>query len=370
MIKKPPTNQSLTQQKIYAYQQARLTERALIAPDKLAAYDKETFDDVYAMSARLAVTMEKIAKRDASIAANKAIKEHEAWQADVYQPKIYMSDKLVVSVHGLDVHEKRLMALAVSKISLDFDSREPIKITQKEYESVFKYDHASKYGFRSLKSAAKSLFERKITWKDPALQEDFELHRWVSSVSYRSRNRQGANHTDEGAHVLLHVTQPIVEHLQKIDDAQYVIYNLLEFAKLETKYGQRLFELIKNFRRTGLLRMRVQDFCAVMEVPQSYLREDGFPNDFGNINNRVIKPAVRDIAKIFSVKVEPKRSSSSGTAFAYIDFKFKKELSESDERPTIKDLNAEVEAREKRITRKHKTRDRIRAAISAEKPAD
>lgn len=358
MITRPKLNQSLTQSKIFEYMQARLVARESISQEEQEDFDKTTFEDLHKMSSHLGLIENRIKNRKAAIELNKARKDHEDWRASVSQPIVCMSDKLVVSVHGLNLHEKRLMALAVSKIGLDFDSTKPIKVTEKEYEEIFNHSTDTKYAYRTLKQAACDIFERKIIWKDPEFQDDFELHRWVSSVKYKSRKKSSILHTDEGAHVLLHIPQPIVEHLQTIEDAQFVIYNLIEFAKLQTKYGQRLFENLKNFKRTGFWRVKIEDFCKVMEVPQSYLKTDGKPKDFGNINNRVIKPAIRDITKIFNVAVSPGRI---GKAVTYLDFTFKKE--EKDTKLSWNGIEGEVTARTRKIARQYKKREIIQEKL-------
>lgn len=361
MISKPKLNQSLTKSGIFKYQEERQAERESIPAKERTAYDEVTFNDVHKMSMHLGVIKNEIAKRDAAITHNKALKDHKDWKASISQPIVCMSDKLVVSAHGLDLHEKRLMALAISKINLEFDSLKPIKVTEKEYEEIFNHSENSKYAYRTLKQAAIDIFERKIVWKDPYLQEDFELHRWVSSVKYKSRKRSNDKlRTEEDAHVLLYIPQSIVEHLQSIEDVQFVIYNLLEFAKLQTKYGQRLFENLKNFKRTGFWRVKIEDFCRVMEVPQGYLREDGKPKDFGNINNRVIKPAIRDIAKVFNVAVTHGRL---GKTITYIDFTFKKEGAQPEKKLSMKEIQGEVDARERKITRQYKARARINNSV-------
>lgn len=357
MINKPKLNRSLTEDNIFNYQKARQAERESIPHEELKGYDDVTQNHSHAMSKYLGATMSNNAKLNALIAYSKALKEHKVWKSSFSQPFVFMSNALVVSTHGLDLHEKRLMALAMSKIILGFNYLKPIKVTEKEYKEIFNHSHDSKYSYRTLKQAAINIAKSKIVWKDPFLQEDLDLHRWVSSIEYHSGTKASEKlHTGDGAHVIIYISQPLVEHLQSMDDGEFTTFKLLDFAKLQTKYGQRLFENLKRFISTGFLRVKIVDFCRIMEVSAGYLRDDGKPKDFGNINNRVIKPAINDLSKLINVVVTP---GKSGKAVSYIDFTFKKEGAKP-KKPSMKEMHSEREAKYKKVTSQYKTRNRLR----------
>lgn len=355
MAIKPKLNQSLTEHSIFKYYNDRQSKRDTIPEVDRVSYDLETQDNFLKLSMHLGVIKDGIAKRSVAISNHKAMKELEAIKASRAIPIVVMSHALVTSVHELEFHEKRLMSLAFSKINPEYNPEynylKPIKVTVKEYCEVYKTDQ--NYAYRKLKQAAESILTRRIIWKNKALNAEVALQRWVTSIEYRSRKKSGVSaQSEDDAHVLLFIPEAIVEQLQFIRGTRYVIYPLHEFAKLESEYGQRLYENLKNFRNTGFRRFGTEDFCRIMEVPASYLREDGKPKDFGNIKNRVIKPAILDIKKIFSVNLA---LGKRGSAVTYIDFTFKKEGAETKKKPSNKQLQKEIDLKD--IKNAHRLND-------------
>jgi len=97
---------------------------------------------------------------------------------------VAMSNALVQSGYALTLNEKRLVALAASKI----DSRKPMKspsirVTAAEFEKT--YDVAQKVSFRDLRAAGRGLFDRKITFIEQGKKGQIITDiRWVNKAKY------------------------------------------------------------------------------------------------------------------------------------------------------------------------------------------
>lgn len=236
-------------------------------------------------------------------------------------PLVHMSHDLVNAAHNLERHEKQLMALAASRIDEDFDSRTVIRITAREFAETFLKDHTDKkYAFRALKEATEHLFDRKITWKDPENNKKGQ-RRWIQEMSYHSDTPTEHDwhvHTIEEAHVEIMMSEFIVDHLKK-NGAQggYLFYRLMAFARLKTRYGQRLFEQLMKFANTGWLEISVADLRRVLEIPDSYFYPDGRILDSNTFKKKVLDPAIKDIAQNFNVNYVPIKKGRSISKFRF-----------------------------------------------------
>ena len=200
---------------------------------------------------------------------------------------VTMSNALVRAGHGLTLSEKRIVATAVSKL----DSRGPVpapgdvprtKITAAEYAEMFDVDPDTAY--RQLRSAAKQLYQRSITYYEPAysrkgkpIEPTMVQMRWVGSVKY---------HKGEGW-VELHWWPATMHSLMGLRK-NFTSYQLQQTAALRSAYSWKLLELLMRFESTGKAEYTIEDFRASMDAPPSMI-------DFGQCKRRIIEPAVREL---------------------------------------------------------------------------
>lgn len=71
---------------------------------------------------------------------------------------------------------------------------------------------------------------------------------------------------------------------------KFTSYRLSQAAGLRSLYSWRMLELMMQFKSTGLVRMSIEDFWYSVEAPASCRK------DFFNLRNRVIEPAVKELA--------------------------------------------------------------------------
>lgn len=220
-------------------------------------------------------------------------------------PRVSMSNALARSAQGLSLHEKRLLALCISKL----DSGRhwtPEKLTAKisvtEYQQVFEIPH-DKNVYRDLAEACKSLEERMIVFFDER-DKDVEHHvRWVGRASY-------AKQKGWVEVVFFHELAP---HLFKLK-RQFTTYHLKQATALRTVYAWRLLELLMQFASTGKLRIGLEAFWHAMEAPESCR------TSFKDLRRRVVEPAVKELKDRESLAIswKPRKTGRKVTSLEFL----------------------------------------------------
>lgn len=199
---------------------------------------------------------------------------------------INMSNALTRAAHGLNLAEKRIVMNAASKL----DSRRVLKPGEVPITKISAEEYAETFGvskdvaYVALKAAAKKLYERSITFYEPAWKrngdplEPTKVHmRWVGSVKY---------HDKEGW-CELHWWPAVLPHLTGLG-GHFTKYRLQQVSALRSGYSWNLLKLLMRFRSTGWADYTIEDFRVSMEIPESM-------SDFGQIRRRVIDPAMKEL---------------------------------------------------------------------------
>ena len=202
---------------------------------------------------------------------------------------VTMNNALTRAGHGLTLSEKRIVALAISKLDsrrIPADLLRPpvTKVTAAEYVELFGVNPDTAYD--QLKSAAKQLYDRSIAFFEPAhkrrgrpLKQAKTTMRWVGQATY---------HEGEGW-IELHWWTELLPYLTGLQK-QFTSYQLQQTTALRSIYSWRLLELLTHFEATGWAEYSVEDFRASMEAPPSL-------SDFGQLKRRIIEPAVKELVQ-------------------------------------------------------------------------
>lgn len=221
-------------------------------------------------------------------------------------PRVSMSNALARSAQGLSLHEKRLLALCISKLDSGrhwTPEKLTVRVTVKEYKDIFEIA-SDKHVYSDLKSACNDLEERLIVFFDER-DADIEHHvRWVGRATY-------ARAKGWIEIVFFHELAP---HLFKLRQ-QFTTYHLKQATALRTVYSWRLLELLMQFASTGRLRISLENFWHAMEAPDSCRKS------FKDLRRRVIEPAVKELKARESMIVTwtPKKTGRKVTS---LDFSF------------------------------------------------
>lgn len=213
--------------------------------------------------------------------------------ADIDRPvgerKVTMSNALTRAGHGLTLAEKRVIAWGVATL----DSKKILKpgevpttrISAMEFAAEFKIDNNTAYD--QLQAAAKSLYNRSITFYEPAHKRNGKplpptkvQMRWVGKARYQA---------GEGWIELAWWPEllPQLTGLQK----QFTSYQLQQASALRSIYSWRLLELLTRFKSTGRAEYTIEDFAASMEATEKQR------SDFAALRRKMIEPAVKELTE-------------------------------------------------------------------------
>ena len=199
---------------------------------------------------------------------------------------VAMSNALVQSGYALTLNEKRLVALAASKI----DSRKPmespsIRVTASEFEKT--YGIAQKVSFRDLRAAGRGLFARKITFIEQGKKGQIITDiRWVNKAKY---------YEGEGW-IELQFYDELLPHLTKLTK-RFTTYKLEQAKALKKMYSWRILELMMMHKSHGHFEMNLDEFIKTLELPKSY-------QAFGEMRRKVLEPAMKELSKNSGYHVE------------------------------------------------------------------
>lgn len=216
---------------------------------------------------------------------------------------VSMSNRLARSAQGLNLAEKRLVALglagtdsvALKGLSQAVNGGWKMRISAMEYADTFAVSPTTAY--EQLKAAAEKLFERYVRYEVKGRRGKLEekKFRWVS----------GANYAPGDGYVELNFSPEIAPHLLGLRK-QFTTYKLQHAAAFDSVYAWRLFEVLKSWQSTGFYKTTIEEFWEQMEVPPSCKK------DFKALRTRVLIPAISSIEAKTSLLIEwtPVRSGS------------------------------------------------------------
>ncbi|MCM2973787.1 replication initiation protein [Larsenimonas suaedae] len=227
-------------------------------------------------------------------------------------PRVSMSNALARSAHDLSLHEKRLVALCISKM----DSRKTwtperlvIRITVPEYRETFDIDH-DKHVYRDLKEAAERLETRRIRFAEAGKKGE-RLHSiaWVGRATYA----QGEGWVE------LAFWHELAPHLFKLRQ-QFTTYHLKQASALRSVYSWRLLELLMQFRDKQALLITLEDLHHALDVP------DSLRKSFKDLRRRVLEPATKELKDKENLTVEftPRKTGRRITSLKF-DFGYEQQ---------------------------------------------
>lgn len=223
-------------------------------------------------------------------------------------PKVTMHNTLVRASHGLNLGEKRLVSMAVSKLSNTAQSlpEKPIRIRAQDFSEQFGIDPSTAY--EQLRDAQEQLFRRYITHIEHYGPNKKKIEvikmRWVSSVRYK----------DGEGEIAISFAPEIAQFLVQLKK-HFTSYQLKQAAALRSVYSWRLFENLKSHESLGEWRVEMERFHKVMETPASY------QSNFAQTRRWVLDPAISEMAEkcALSVSVQTERR---GRKITHLRFTF------------------------------------------------
>lgn len=204
---------------------------------------------------------------------------------------VRMHNTLISASHGLSLGEKRLVSMAVAKLSSKAAALpgKPIKIAAQDFADQFGIeDHVA---YRELRAAQENLFHRYITHIEHRGKNGQQVYvrkmRWVSSIEYEKG----------GGEVAMSFAPEVAQFLVQLKST-FTKYQLSKAAALRSTYSWRLYENIERFRPTGVWKVDIERFHIIMETPKSYRA------NFAQVRRWVLEPAISELATQCALRVE------------------------------------------------------------------
>lgn len=200
---------------------------------------------------------------------------------------ITMSNALARAVHRLTLSERRLIALAATKL---FKGRAPapgespvVRVTALEYAETC--DIHPDTAYTQLRTGSKSLLRRYVTFFTPAYRRNGKrIEDTEHNVSLVGR----ASYQKGEGWVELVFWHEIAPHLMGLEK-NFTKYQLEQLAQLRSVASWDLLKLLMQFESTGWAEYTIEDFCKSMNATDKQVR------DFAKIRTKIIEPAVQEL---------------------------------------------------------------------------
>jgi len=217
------------------------------------------------------------------------------------------SNDLIRASYSLTVNEQRLVLSCIAQL----DPRKPVP---KTYEGDIKpmrvtvSDFAENFGisdrstaYTALQDATDRLYERDVKTYDERGRR-YGRFRWVQAVEY---------HQVKG-YVELTFTQRVIPYISLLH-RQFTSYVLRQIAGVNSSHAFRIFELLMQFKTTGMVVMAIDEFKLLLDLEHKYDR-------FSNLKTRVIDPAVRELTSKAGLEIEwePLRTNRRVTSLRFV----------------------------------------------------
>lgn len=171
----------------------------------------------------------------------------------------------------------------------------------------------------------KQLSKYKATSTERFVSDLDKTYTKMLQLNYRADNKNGFERFVLFNKFKVDVEDQYVE-ISVNSDLQFILneitgnftkFELEEFTYLRSSYSKTAFRLLKQYRQTGFLKVEIEDFRELLDVPKTYRMID--------IDDRVLKPIIKELSSIFKNLQIKKIKSKKGNKIEYLEFKFKEE---------------------------------------------
>lgn len=109
-------------------------------------------------------------------------------------------------------------------------------------------------------------------------------------------------------------THPDLIHLLNSLTEDFTKFELAEMCSLRSSYSKNIFRLLKQFKHTGYLKLKMTDFRERLDIPKAY--------KMGDIDKRVLKPIIKELVPLFPNLEINKIKAKKGRSIEYLEFTF------------------------------------------------
>lgn len=180
------------------------------------------------------------------------------------------ANDLIAASYSLTFREQRLLLAAISLVYPKEEMPKEIVVSAEYYNSIFQVANP----YRDMKEAAERLFERFLIFENNI--ETGKVH-WVSEIA-AAKNK---------GHVRVVFSDAMMPYLSLLSQ-RFSTYDLRRIAKLSSGHAIRIFEMLNQFKSTGMLVIKIDELRSRLQLPASYDR-------LSNLKGKVIDVALSEI---------------------------------------------------------------------------
>lgn len=222
---------------------------------------------------------------------------------------IVKSNQIIEAGYELSTSEQRLILAAIEKIPKGtlVSSKTIYEVNAKDLVRLFGVHEKTAY--RDLKEAAKKLYERSIILRT---RERTIKIRWLQMLEIDNPYGEDLLMGWQGVLVMFSdAVTPLLSDLK----SEFTRYLASDLKNISSNYAIRFYELIKQYENIGSREIRISDLRFMLCL------EDKYPL-FGNLQQRVIDPAIKEINENTPMSVQYKLRKT-GRKYTHIQLKFK-----------------------------------------------
>lgn len=125
---------------------------------------------------------------------------------------------------------------------------------------------------------------------------------------------------------------PDLEHIINSLTSNFTKFELQEMTHLKSTYSKHMFRILKQYKHTGYVKIKIDDFRERLDIPKSYRMT--------NINQKVLTPIIKELSFIFNNLHIDKIKAKKGRKIEWLTFTFDAEKRiHSKRQPQVKDTS-------------------------------
>ena len=168
----------------------------------------------------------------------------------------------------------------------------------------------------------KELSDYKMTATKAFVADLEKLYKDMLNLSYRTENDDEIEYFVLFNGLKIDKKQKFVE-VRVNQDLDYIInglttefsrFELSAFTSIRSTYAKTLFRLLMQYRSTGYYVVSIEDFRELLDIPEYY--------QMGNIDQKVLKPAMKELHNYFENLEVTKIKAKKGNKIAKLEFTF------------------------------------------------
>ncbi|MCG2064974.1 RepB family plasmid replication initiator protein [Staphylococcus epidermidis] len=109
-------------------------------------------------------------------------------------------------------------------------------------------------------------------------------------------------------------TSPNLKHILNSITSNFTKFELKEMTNLKSTYSKNMFRILKQYKHTGYMKIKIDDFRERLDIPKSYRMTD--------INKNVLKPIITELNAIFNNLHINKIKAKKGRKIEWLEFIF------------------------------------------------